>query len=518
MTATAQKALSAAGSAQPAPTPAPSAPDDATLRAVAEAAGLGVWQYWPGGRRLHWNAALRAMFESEPEALGPGLDAFFTLTDPRDVDRVARFMAAPEGEREVGFEYRIVLPGGRVRWLRLSRAGVDRDPEGRILRIYGWGLDVTDLRAAQARAEDAQARLRQAVDALPFGFVIYDADDRLVLCNRPYLDLGPRSIPAIFPGARVEDILRFGLEAGEYPEATGREAEWLAQRLALHAAGDNDFEQLREGGRWIRSIARRTANGDHVGLRIDITEQKRLMETLERSRADAEAASAAKSQFLARMSHEIRTPMNGVLGMTELLARRLSDPELLAMLEIVRESGRLLMTVIDDILDVSKIEAGRLSLERAAFDPVAVAEQVALAHAPQAETKGIALRLDFGPGAAAPRLGDRHRIAQVLHNLLGNAVKFTERGAVTLAIEADAGGLRYVVRDTGIGMSPAEAAAVFDAFAQADVSITRRFGGTGLGLTIVRGLVDAMGGAVSLRTAPGEGSVFTVTLPLPPAQ
>ncbi len=493
------------------------ATDEATLRAVAEAAGLGVWEFWPGERRLSWDAAMRRIFEADPASLGEGDTAFFAHTDPRDAERVDAFLSQPPGEREVGFEYRLLQPGGRLRWLRLSRVGVDRNAAGAPLRVFGWCLDVTDLRAAQERAESVEARLRQAVDALPFGFVIYDADDRLVLCNQPYMELGPRSIPAIRPGARFEEILRCGLDAGEYPEAAGREADWLAERLALHAAGDNDFEQLREGGRWIRSIARRTANGDHVGLRIDITEQKRLMETLNQSRATAEAANAAKSQFLARMSHEIRTPMNGVLGMTELLSRRLTEPDHKGMIEIVRESGRLLMTVIDDILDVSKIEAGRLSFEHAPFDPLAVAEQVALAHAPQAETKGLSLRVDVGPGASAARLGDRHRIAQILHNLLGNALKFTERGSVAVAVDGDAAGLRYAVSDEGIGMSPEQAASVFKAFEQGDDSITRRFGGTGLGLTIVKGLVDAMGGRIGIDTTEGRGSTFTVTLPLPAA-
>jgi signal transduction histidine kinase len=491
------------------------APAEATLRTVADAAGLGVWEFWPREQRLVWDDAMRRVFETDPETLGPGAEAFFALTDPRDADRVAAFMAKPAGERDVGFEYRIVLPGGRLRWLRLSRAGVDRDAAGAVVRVYGWGLDVSDLRSAQERAESAESRLRQAVDALPFGFVIYDADDRLVLCNQPYLDLGPLSAPAIWPGARFEDILRCGLAAGEYPEAVGREEAWFAERLALHRAGDNDFEQLREGGRWIRSVARKTANGDHVGIRIDITDQKQLMETLEQSRAAAEAASAAKSQFLARMSHEIRTPMNGVLGMSDLLSRRLTDPELRAMIEVVRESGRLLMTVIDDILDVSKIEAGRITFERAPFDPMALAEQVAQAHAPLADAKGLSLLIDAGPGAMEARIGDRHRIAQILHNLVGNAVKFTERGSVVLSVVGDAEGLRFVVRDEGIGMSPQQAATVFEAFAQGDDSITRRFGGTGLGLTIVKGIVDAMGGEIALETEEGRGTAFTVTLPLP---
>ncbi|PJA58982.1 MAG: hybrid sensor histidine kinase/response regulator, partial [Rhodobacterales bacterium CG_4_9_14_3_um_filter_71_31] len=176
------------------------------------------------------------------------------------------------------------------------------------------------------------------------------------------------------------------------------------------------------------------------------------------------------------------------------------------MLAVIRDSGRLLVSVINDVLDFSRLDAGKVTLEHAAFSPADLARQVGAVHAVAAAEKGLALTIDAAPAAGAARLGDAMRIAQVLHNLLGNAVKFTEAGAITLSVAADAAGATFTVRDQGIGMTADQAARVFDAFAQADSSITRRFGGAGLGLAIVKQLVDAMGGTIALDTAPQQGA------------
>ncbi len=497
---------------------AAAAPDDAMLADLVEAAGIGVWAYIPDEDRLIWSPAVHAIFGVPPERFTGDYGAFTGALAPEDRDVAAREFDNLRRDGVNTHEMRILRPDGELRWVRTFSRVAARDAIGRPTRIVGTNQDVTDLRAAVARAEAAEQRLMQAMRALPFGFVLHDAEDRVVMCNKPYLDLGPLSAPAIRPGATVESVLRYGLERGEYPEAKGREAAWLAERLALHAAGDNDFEQQREGDRWIRSITRRAPNGDSVGLRIDITDQKRLMRSLEDSRRAAEAASEAKSRFLATMSHEIRTPMNGVLGMADLLARKLTDPAHLAMLAVIRDSGRLLVAVINDILDLSRLEAGKVTLEAAAFSPAALARQVGAVHAVAADQKGLTLRIAADTGAEAARIGDELRIAQVLHNLVGNAIKFTESGAVTLGVAADAAGVTVEVADQGIGMTPEQAAAVFDAFAQADSSITRRFGGAGLGLAIVRQLVGAMNGTIALDTAPGAGARFTVFLPLPSAE
>jgi signal transduction histidine kinase len=226
-------------------------------------------------------------------------------------------------------------------------------------------------------------------------------------------------------------------------------------------------------------------------------------------------ALAAKTEFLATTSHEIRTPLNGILGMTQVM---LADQALAEAtrdrLNVVHGAGLTMRALVDDILDVAKMETGNLALEIAPFDPRACVVDATAMWAEQAGAKGLGFRVDV---ADAPALvaGDAARVRQIVFNLLSNALKFTERGAITVTAVATPGGLRIVIADTGIGIAADKQAQVFESFRQADASTTRQFGGTGLGLSICRSLAQAMGGTVELASAPGQGSTFTVTLPLP---
>jgi CheY-like chemotaxis protein/nitrogen-specific signal transduction histidine kinase len=244
----------------------------------------------------------------------------------------------------------------------------------------------------------------------------------------------------------------------------------------------------------------------------DITEREEQQAALTAALQRAEAGSRAKSQFLATMSHEIRTPLNGVLGMAEVLGQTLERPDQTAMVGTIRQSGELLLSILNDILDLAKIESGRMALEQRVFSPLELAERTVALHGARAD--GVVLRV-VNDGADL-RVGDDLRLMQVMHNLVGNAVKFTEKGGVTVTVTGgDAGRLVIRISDTGIGMTPGQLAHVFDDFTQADGSITRRFGGTGLGLTIVRGLVTAMAGTVQVTSTLGEGTTFVLDLPLP---
>jgi CheY-like chemotaxis protein len=218
------------------------------------------------------------------------------------------------------------------------------------------------------------------------------------------------------------------------------------------------------------------------------------------------------------MSHEIRTPLNGVLGMAELLDTTLSEPRQKLMIRTIRNSGEVLLSILNNILDMSKIESGKLELEQVAFNPAELARQVEAVYALQAEEKGLEFEVLTSLGSEMGRLGDPYRIVQILHNLLSNALKFTDKGGVTLKLACRAGKpMTIEVTDSGIGMTPEQTARVFDSFEQADGSVTRRFGGTGLGMSIVRQLVTLMGGEIAITSMPDRGTVARVTLPLPEA-
>jgi len=362
-------------------------------------------------------------------------------------------------------------------------------------------------------------QLTEALEAMTDGFAYFDASDRLIIWNAQYKRACPDIAPFLAKGVTFEQILRLELDRGYYKEASGREAAWLAERLQDRRAADRVIEQAISDGRWLRVQDRRSAMGGTVSTIIDITDMKTAACNLEKARDAAESANRAKSEFLANMSHEIRTPLNGILGVAEVLSKTPLAPDQKDMLRLIAGSGATLQQLLGDILDIARVESGRMTLTPAPFDMAQAVRDAATLYEAGARDKGLQFFVDIDPEAQVWAVGDIVRIKQILTNLVSNAVKFTHTGFVRLTATRAADRLgeavfRFTVEDTGVGFDAATRERLFIRFEQADGSITRRFGGTGLGLAICRQLAEMMRGQIDCESEPGGGSAFLVTLPL----
>jgi signal transduction histidine kinase/AmiR/NasT family two-component response regulator len=395
-----------------------------------------------------------------------------------------------------------------------SRAGAGGVFNRLIDRLGRW-LAAATLRDAEDRARQAEARLRDVVEAIPEGVVFLDAEGRYILWNQTYAEIYHDSADLFRVGARLVDTLRVGIARGGYPDAVGREEEWLAARMALLENPGERHEQRLADGRWLMIEERKTSEGGVIGLRVDITDMKRQAQVLEAALHRAEAANEAKTEFLANLSHEIRTPLNGVLGMADVMARTPLAPLQRDIVQTIATSAEALNQVLSDLLDFSQLESGRLEIVSETFDLETVVADCQATYDAIARRKKLGLVVEVAEAARRRVTGDPNRLRQILANLISNALKFTDRGRVAVHVDLDeAGRCRFVVSDTGRGFAPEEAERLFARFEQADGSSTRLHGGLGLGLAICRQLAERMGGTISATAQPGAGAVFTLVLPL----
>ena len=383
-------------------------------------------------------------------------------------------------------------------------------PGGGFVTTY---TDISQRRQVERELQRSAALLRGAIDAIDEAFVLFDPDDRLVMCNDKYKQVYAQVADLMQPGVSFADLLRAGVERGEFAAAAGRGEAWVAERVAAHQAADSTVIQQLANGHTLRIIERRLPDGHIVGFRVDITEHVRATEA-------AQQASLAKSRFLANMSHEIRTPMNAILGMLALLRRTELTMRQADYAAKTEGAARSLLGLLNDILDFSKAEAGKMELDPQPFRIDVLLRDLSVILSANAGGKPVEVLYDIDPTLPRALLGDAMRLQQVLINLGGNAIKFTERGEVVLAVRVAARGdgevtLEISVRDTGIGIAPENQHRIFEGFTQAEASTTRRFGGTGLGVAICQRLVRLMGGELALESRPGHGSRFHFRITLP---
>lgn len=368
--------------------------------------------------------------------------------------------------------------------------------------------------------EQSEVRFRDAIEALPDGFVIFDKQDRLLACNSKYRDIYDKTGNIIAPGRTFYDMTRDGYQSGQFKNSEGDdEASFVARRLKEHRNSQLASEIQLADGRWIRQTERPIRGGGTVGLRVDITESKIKERELATAKEVAEQASHSKSQFLATVSHEVRTPMNVILGLLDILksSENLSSKEKDYAIT-AHQSADHLLHLLNEILDISKVEAGKLSLDKTEFNILEVIRNVCSLSQTKAEDKGISLKVELDDFEFPMVEGDERRLQQILLNLLSNAIKFTDQGWVKVTakqsrVSDEQCNITVEVEDTGIGFSANEAKMLFKPFSQIDSSAARKHEGTGLGLAITRELTQLMGGQITAEGFKNQGAAFTLKVP-----
>jgi len=404
------------------------------------------------------------------------------------------------------------LLNGELRWMQTAvRPWFDRD--GQVGGVHIHAHDVTEMIEAMDRTKRSEARLKLALEMADMH--VFEMDLARGVLEKAGLEERFFDQPQTF-----EDITADNL-SGIHAEDRERVGLLLSQHIERGEAFSAEFRvNRRDREVWARSVSQIDRNDAGEMVRFmaamqDITQRKLNERALLQAKEDAEAANRAKSTFLATMSHEIRTPLNGVLGMAQAMAADDLCAVQRERLDVVRQSGETLLAILNDVLDLSKIEAGKLELEEVDFDIGELAHGAHAAFTAIANKKGLSFDLRVERSARGVYRGDSTRIRQIIYNLVSNALKFTEQGEVRVVIARGGGALNIQVRDTGMGIAADRLARLFQKFEQADASTTRQFGGTGLGLAICREFATLMGGSITATSAPGEGAVFEVKLPIP---
>jgi two-component system cell cycle sensor histidine kinase PleC len=502
--------------------------------------GLIDWNLASG--RIFWSRSMFELVGLPPQGEFLSFGTFEALIHPGDGDFYALADELVRGDMvTIERTFRVRHAGGSWIWLRMRgevvRGGADGAPH-----LVGICVDVTRENEFAARTAMADLRLRDAVETISEAFVLWDADNRLVLCNSKFRQLYGLPEGAVLPGTPYAEVIRAGrpplVRIQLKPEGSAEE-------------GARSYEAQIEDGRWLHINERRTKDGGFVSVGTDVTSLKRheerlleserrlmasvadlrksrqsleargrelaeLAEKYAEQKAEAETANEAKSAFLANISHELRTPLNAIIGFSEIMTSGafgpLGSPKYLEYCSDIRDSGMYLLEVINDVLEMSRIESGHLALHPEELDLDSSVLDALRVMAPLADDKGLALRAEAATGIAA--WADRRALKQILLNLLSNAVKFTPAGGrVTVRIRPVGAGVNLYVEDTGVGIPKEALKKLGRPFEQVENQFTKSHKGSGLGLAIARSLVEMHGGTMRIRSSVGVGTVVLVRLP-----
>ncbi|MGD9815014.1 MAG: PAS domain S-box protein [Hyphomonadaceae bacterium] len=512
---------------------------EAHYRTLADHSTDIVVRFGPGGVITYVSPACRILGITPEEAIGKSTIDFAA---PEDRELAARLVdalfAGPEPDRALRREFRALTADGGHVWLEGSPS-IIRDAAGRPVEVVSTYRDVTARRALESALEAARDEARQAAQAAAASELRYRtmADISLDMIARTGFD---GTIHFVSPSAETimgfapEELIGTTTLSRMHPDDVEGVQKFFRDLIAEGPAAPPrpySFRAKRKDGRyiWLEGIPRVLFDASGRPTEIqdsvrDVTTRKEMEQALDEAKRAAEAAARAKADFLANMSHEIRTPLNSVIGYARLLTQSPAiDGEDRRYVELVSRASRALLGIVNDVLDLSAIDAGGLRLDNRTISIAALVEQVADEFAPMADAKGVAFAISLRGAPLEALVGDDGRLRQVLTNLVGNALKFTGAGEVRIEIDAhpsDGAVQRFVcsVHDTGIGVPATQIDALFERFAQADTSVSRHFGGTGLGLAISKNLIELMGGAIGARARDGGGSTFwfELTLPLAP--
>jgi two-component system cell cycle sensor histidine kinase PleC len=507
----------------------------------------GLWDWDLSRGRIFWSQSMFTMLglENRSDLLTFGEVNALVKSDDIDLFAIADQLISAK-IKHIDQTFRMQHINGHWIWLRvrceLSQGNNDQGSNDSGLHLIGIAVDITEQKSLAERTVEADLRLRDAIETIPEAFVLWDAEDRLVLCNSHFQRLHRLPDSAVAPGTSYETVI----EVGSMPEVRTRLQETSAQ-----APGARTFEAQLDDGSWLHISERRTKDGGYVAVGTDITrikeheqklvdndlrlratviDLKRSQTTLEQQAIElvdlaqkysdeknrAEEANQTKSKFLANMSHELRTPLNAIIGFSEVMGSgmfgTLGSEKYAEYCHDILTSGHYLLEVINDILDMSKIEAGRMKLDLETLDLAQTLAESLRVVSGRADDKHLALGTDIE--GSIPVVADRRAVKQIIVNLLSNAVKFTpDGGKVTVRCRRRRNAVVLLIADTGIGIAPESLRRLGKPFEQVESQLTKTYHGSGLGLAIAKSLANLHGGSMKLRSTLGVGTVVCVSLP-----